>query len=64
MADVVGLFGLCRLELARLDVADRSTALIRRSVAGFLFAARPSVCVRSVGLPQSPSVVAYLSGKK
>ena len=47
-----------------MDVAGCSTALIRRSVAGFLFAARPSVCVRSIGLPASPSVVAYLSGKK
>ena len=64
MAVVVDLFGLCRQELARMDVAGCSTALVRRSVAGVLFAARPSVCVRSVGLPLSPSGVAYLSGKK
>ena len=58
---VVNLFVMCRLELVRMDVAGCSTALGRRSVAGVLVAARPSVCVRSVGLPLSPSGVAYRS---
>ena len=41
--------GLGRLEFVRMNVADCSTALRRRSVAEILVAARLSVCARSVG---------------
>ena len=59
---VVNLPVLCRPELVRMYVAGCSTALGRRSAAGFPVAARLSACARSAGLLRpSPSCVARIA---